>query len=483
MTDTKGVRDAKEKVTEAKENIQIASLQKEISGLNDIIDDLDKKIEESNKYYDSLIEQAEKYWDSLIEGLKNYNSRWQELAKIEEQAKMEIALQKLGITTNDVLNMSESAFNAFKGNYLGILQEMYAGNDDMIGMLQKFGGISTDTLTPLSGTLNNVADSLDKYANSTLAANANTSETSEKVSSLNANTEELDQNLAKVSETLGESDGDGAIGKFGEFSDVIADAESHVTGIIDGMNNLDGMTAECTIKVNIETNSDIPAFADGTLGDTNFESGEYNVKYGKAYAEGTGKYKGLPKAEKNALVSEYGQTEMTVLPNGNTIITDEPTMMDLPKDTVIYNEEQTKKIIDNKVDVSGNAHANGTDDEGWITLSNGHRARPLREGDRGWDLIQKAQPFVDKILKGEIDIATNAMIEHQKQMEQIVRNITTTNVITNNKPSVSIGDIHVTCPGVTEQQVAEKLGGVIEKELDKQFSGFRNYADQYSRIR
>ena len=48
----------------------------------------------------------------------------------------------------------------------------------------------------------------------------------------------------------------------------------------------------------------------------NLESGEYNAKYGRANAEGTGKYKGLSKDEKNALVSEYGQTEMTVLPDG-----------------------------------------------------------------------------------------------------------------------------------------------------------------------
>ena len=120
------------------------------------------------------------------------------------------------------------------------------------------------------------------------------------------------------------------------------------------------------------------------------------AQYGKAFADGTGKYEGLPKAEKNALVSEYGQTEMTVLPNGDTIITDEPTLMDLPKDTVIYNEEQTKRIMDNKVDASGKAHADGTDDEGWWIGADGHRYRPLHEGDEGWDLMQKFQPLLNK---------------------------------------------------------------------------------------
>ena len=188
MTDTKGIREAREAVTEAKENIQIAGMEKEISGLNDIIDDLDKKIEESNKYYDELIEQTEKYWDGLIKGLEEYKSRWEEFADIEEQAKMEVALRNLGITTEDVLNMSESAFESFKGTYLGLLSEMYSGNDEMLDMLQKAGGISTDTLRPLSGTITDVADSLDKFSASTGNAGTSTSAASENVGNLSTNT-------------------------------------------------------------------------------------------------------------------------------------------------------------------------------------------------------------------------------------------------------------------------------------------------------
>lgn len=46
-----------------------------------------------------------------------------------------------------------------------------------------------------------------------------------------------------------------------------------------------------------------------------------------------------------------------------------------------------------------------------------------------------------------------------------------------------VNNINVTCPGVTEQQVAERIGGVLDKELDKKFNGFHNYVDQQSRIR
>ena len=219
--------------------------------------------------------------------------------------------------------------------------------------------------------------------------------------------------------------------------------------------------------------SDISVYAKGTVGNT--------------FANGTGNYKGLPKDEKYALRSEYGQPELTIYPDGTTELTTSPVMSHLPKGTVIFNEKQTKQIMNNKPHAKGKAYANGTTEysDGTIITPDGNVLKPLREGDRDWDLMQKIQPLVDKMLKGETDIMSNAMIDHQKQIEQMVRDITTTNIAanTNNKPSVAIGDIHVTCPGVTEQQVAEKLGGVIGKELDKQFNGFHNYTDQMSRIR
>lgn len=261
----------------------------------------------------------------------------------------------------------------------------------------------------------------------------------------------------------GESEGEsgGVIGRFEEFGDVIEEAKDHVVGISEGLDEIDGKEVECTIRVNIETNGSLPAFAEGTLGDMNLESGEYTAKYGKAFAEGTGKYKGLPKAEKNALVSEYGQTEMTVLPNGDTIITDEPTMMDLPKDTVIYNEEQTKKIMDNKINVSGNAHADGTDDSIWTTLEDGTKIRPLQPGDRMYDMLQKFNAYFDSIDRNVEKLTPNSFYDHQKQMEQMANQITNYNNVVNNtknvQPVVNNNEIHVTLPNVTDSTCAQEL--------------------------
>ena len=250
-------------------------------------------------------------------------------------------------------------------------------------------------------------------------------------------------------EELGESGGDGIIGRFEEFRDVIEDAAKQVASISDGLDEIDGKEVECTITINIKVNGDIPAFASGTvLGNMQIESATYNAKYGKAFANGT---IGLPKAEKNALVSEYGQTEMTVLPDGKTIVTDTPTMMNLPKDTVIYNEEQTKKILSNKIDVNGTAHANGTaDDEGWFTAADGTRLRPHRPGDRSYDLCQKIDAYLDSI-GNNLDILTvNASARYEKDMTDLERHVTNNvNNVTNNRNvqqpvTVQIGDINLT---------------------------------------
>ena len=289
---------------------------------------------------------------------------------------------------------------------------------------------------------------------------------------------------------------------------MIEEAKDHVTGISEGLDEIDGKEVECTIRVNIETNGSLPAFAEGTLGDMNLESGEYTAKYGKAFAEGTGKYKGLPKAEKNALVSEYGQTEMTVLPNGDTIITDEPTMMDLPKDTVIFNEEQTKKIMDNKVHVDGGANTSSNGDvvqpngdilkpdgtvikpngvaiqsDGTIITPEGKVYEPLRPGDRMYDMLQKFQNYFSGLESRGETMYNSALVDHQKQMEQMVNSITNnSNVINNTKnvqPSINVGDIHITCPGVTSYEVMKE----VKTQINNEVRGLRNYADQQSRIR
>lgn len=284
-------------------------------------------------------------------------------------------------------------------------------------------------------------------------------------------------------ETLGEQDGDGIIGKFNEFKGVIEEAANQVKSISEGLDEIDGKEVECSITVNVKMNGSIPAFASGTvLGNMQIESATYNAQYGKAFANGT---IGLKHDEKNALRSEYGQPELTVYPNGTTELTTSPVMSDLPKGTVIYNEEETKKIMDNKSNPVGNAHADGTDDSIWTTLADGSKVRPLQPGDKMWDFYHAFDAYL-KSMDGNLEkLVPNSFYEQNREWNKLADQITYANSVVNNNKNVQpvVNNINVTCPGVTEQQVAERIGGVLDKELDKKFNGFSNYTDQRSRMR
>lgn len=756
VADTSGIRDAKEKVDQDREDLHIMELEKQIDLINDEIDLLEERkdafedqidglekqkdaIEKmkdaSNDYFESMIKQTETYYDELIESLDKTKSRWEELADLKEEAemkgKMEEILSQYGVTADDIVNMSEETFQAFKNDYLAILSDLYSGNEQMQSAIADTAGTTTDQLesyiaktqeyidslismdmSDTAASMDNTAESMDKLSTATSDANENTKAMSENMGTLSTNTAELGENATAVSDALssipdaekfnvlttsftnlaeaiksvadalgvsgngtvnslvdtlqslstisidadgnglisqfnnlktaiegvtnaisgggmsggsagegspssspsmsagaggkgsavgglisavegirtatdealgtgggedgegggtgaigqfeqlkdavddvtasiggggssesgqgsggsegdnadsligsivelgdtteeiltggGESEGEsgGVIGRFEEFSDVIEEAKDHVMGISEGLDEIDGKEVECTIRVNIETNGSLPAFAEGTLGDMNLESGEYTAKYGKAFAEGTGKYKGLPKAEKNALVSEYGQTEMTVLPNGDTIITDEPTMMDLPKDTVIFNEEQTKKIMDNKVHVDGGANTSSNGDvvqpngdilkpdgtvikpngvaiqsDGTIITPEGKVYEPLQPGDRMYDMLQKFNAYFNSIDQNVEKLTPNSFYDHQKQMEQMANQITNYNNVVNNtknvQPSINVGDINITCPGVTSYEVMRE----VKTQINNEVRGLHNYADQMSRIR
>ena len=81
-------------------------------------------------------------------------------------------------------------------------------------------------------------------------------------------------------------------------------------------------------------NSNLETKAEGILSEFLLKNKAEVIKisiyeYDKEFEE-----KKLRKAE-----FEYGQPELTVYPNGKAELTTEPTMSDLPKDTVIYNHK------------------------------------------------------------------------------------------------------------------------------------------------
>lgn len=164
--DSTGIRDARENVEDAKREVEIAAVEKVIEGLEkqrDILEEqkeaLEQALEASNAYWDAQIEQTEQYFDTLITGMEEYKSRWEELSEIEENAKMNLALEELGITEQDILGMSTEAFNNVKQAYINILADMYNGNDQLLMQLSALSGIQ---LSDLTGYLDGTVDALDR---------------------------------------------------------------------------------------------------------------------------------------------------------------------------------------------------------------------------------------------------------------------------------------------------------------------------------
>ncbi len=285
----------------------------------------------------------------------------------------------------------------------------------------------------------------------------------------------------------GESEGEsgGVIGRFEEFSDVIEEAKDHVMGISEGLDEIDGKEVECTIRVNIETNGSLPGIIGSGM---NLGSAQYDAKYtGNAHVDGTALASGnwaVQSDEKEALLGEVGYE--IIVRNGRffTVGENGAEMFPIKKGDIVFNHEQSEELLKNgHISGRGKAYADGTVGGGKYLMPDGRISRPLQPGDRMYDMLQKFQNYFSGLESRGEKMYNSALADHQKQMEQMVNSITNnSNVINNTKnvqPSINVGDIHITCPGVTSYEVMKE----VKTQINNEVRGLRNYADQQSRIR
>jgi len=202
------------------------------------------------------------------------------------------------------------------------------------------------------------------------------------------------------------------------------------------------------------------------------DSGEYNAKYeGNAHVSGTANVTGNWGVRKpgRSLVGEIGQEIWVHSADGTfeTVGDNGPEWIDAKKGNLIFNHLQTKELLDKgNIVRKGKAYANGTVQysDGTIIQPDGSALRPPISGERAWELQEAFRPFVDKILKGETDIISNAVFDHQRQMEQWTKEITNNtaiNNITNNRnvqqPVTVHQSVTIHCPNVTNDSGVEYL--------------------------
>lgn len=298
----------------------------------------------------------------------------------------------------------------------------------------------------------------------------------------------------KTEEEMGESGGDGIIGRFEEFRDVIGEADEHVDSINKGLDEIDGKEVSCTIKINIiRTESgggggDSAAGESQLLGSMNMNSATYNAKYkGNAHVSGTANVTGDwgVRNPGKTLVGEMGQelwvhakdsTFETVGDNGAEFITTE-------SGDLIFNHLQTKELLSKgnivgrgRALASGTALANGTDDSIWTTLADGTKVRELQPGDRMYDMMQKFDAYL-KSMDGNLEkLVPNSFYDHQKHMEDMAKQINYVSSVVNNNRNVQqpvtiqVGDINLT--GVQDvnglaQAIKTRLPNAMLQEMHR----------------
>lgn len=453
-TDDKAIKDAKSDVDSAKYELTRFNIQQQIDAIEKQIDGLNEQKDKIN----DIIDQTEKYYDAQINGIQKYKDEWQKALDMEE-----LAVNTKNFTDmfgensiGKLLSGDMSLIKDWKQSYLDTLSEIDITSNGTIGDITKqfadLAGIDLSNTSAQTKVVASQFDNLNESVGNVTASIGGSSGKEEKTENGNTGTENKEE---ENPETL--------VGAIQSSYDVASEA---IPAQVEMMNSYTDSIQGAIDKVNelIASIERLNAMTVNGIGGTAHSEGTV----GKAFANGTGNYNGLVHDEKNALRSEYGQPELTVYPDGTAELTTEPTMSDLPKDTVIFNEEQTKRIMNNKGTVIGNAHANGTND-GTIVTKDGTVLRPLQEGDKMYEYIKKFEAYNEK-LTDQIVPPVNAI---EKNMETIAKNINNvnTNNSVNNSPTVNMT---VNCPGITSKEVADQVGA----ELKKAVFGMNNKAYQ-----
>lgn len=440
--DDKAVRDAQKAVDDAEYDMVVGNIQ-------DQIDAYDRQIDKVNERYETEIAQIQKV-----------QNEWEKVIALEERSINRVNFESMfgsdGIPK--LLSGDMSQIEQWKNKFAGVLKDIDLTNDGVIGAVAKeFSDLAN---VDLSKTTSQTQAVIDQYE----VLKASVGDTT---SAIGATSSEQTEDKSKAENVEGKEESSSTL--IGAMEESYVVAEETLPAEAEMFDNITSSVQSATNAV-YEYKSAIESLGSASSGVPVTPHAEGTV--GKAFANGTGDYKGLAHAEKNALRSEYGQPELTVYPDGTTELTTEPTMSDLPRNTVIFNEEQTKRIMNNEGTIIGNAHADGNAVLQKAELPS--YLRPIQEGDKGYELIKAARVYQD-MLKTNIMLPVSSI---DKNVDMMARNISAVNTSNVNKPTVNVGGITVNCPNVNSKEIAMK----VSTELEKAVFGMSNYAYQKASI-
>ena len=104
--------------------------------------------------------------------------------------------------------------------------------------------------------------------------------------------------------------------------------------------------------------------------------------------------------------------------------------------------------------------------EGTVIRPNGDVLIPL-PANHPTMLMQKKFEAYMLGMGGIENVNRNLMADRNKQMENMVKQVTESNVVTNNnvQPVINLGGVNITCPGVTDEQIVKQIKVTLEHEL------------------
>lgn len=438
VADDKAIKEKADDVDNAKLELTKFNIQQEIDLIDDQIDKLNELIDSTNKYYDNEIDK-----------LGKLQSEWEKALSLEERSINRVNFTSMfGEGSIDKLLAGDlSQITKWKEQYSGVLKDIDLTNDGVIGDVAK--EFSTLANVDLSKTTSQTQAVIDQYETLKTSVGDTTSAIGVSASG------EQSEDKSKAENVEGKEESSSTL--IGAMEESYVVAEETLPAEAEMFYNIASSVQSATNAV-YEYKSAIESLGSASSSVPVTPHAEGTV--GKAFASGTGNYKGLAHAEKNALRSEYGQPELTVYPDGTTELTTEPTMSDLPRNTVIFNEEQTKRIMNNEGTVIGNAHADGN--AVLQKASTPSYLRPIQEGDKGYELIKAARVYQD-MLKTNIMLPVNSIDKNVEMMTRNISNVSTNNV---NKPTLTInGGINVSCPGVNSQEIMNQVKTAMHREI------------------
>lgn len=126
-------------------------------------------------------------------------------------------------------------------------------------------------------------------------------------------------------------------------------------------------------------------------------------------------------------------------------------MTDIKKGDIVFNHEQSQNLLKyGHISGRGKAYADGTVGGGKILASDGSILRELQPGDRMYDMMQKFDAYFNS-MDGNIEkLVPNSVYEHQRQMEDMAKQINYVSSVVNNNRNVQqpvtiqVGDINLT---------------------------------------